>query len=893
MSTPVDRLTAALTDSYEIKREIGEGGMATVYLAHDRKHDRDVAIKVLHPDLGAALGADRFLAEIRTTARLQHPHILPLLDSGAAEGLLYYVMPFVAGETLRNRLERERQLPINDAVRIAREVADALGYAHGRAVIHRDIKPENILLQDGHALVADFGIALAVQTAGGARMTQTGLSLGTPQYMSPEQAMGERTIDARSYVYALGAVTYEMLAGEPPFTGPTVQAIVAKVMTERPTSLRTIRDTVPAGVEHAVFTALAKLPADRYASTAEFSAALTSTHAGPSAAAHRTSRAQKPRTFVVLALCMTLALLAAAGWLRRMPTDPVIRVAVSFPPGQELRPQYFGFSFALSHDGSRLAYVGPGTDAISTQLWIRPLDGLNATPVPGTDGVYTVEWSPDDRSILFGANTGTDPQDAVVPANGGEVTRLPGVREASWGSDGAIYYFPRGGKGIMVRQRIGGRIDTVRTGAIDSGYADRPLAVLPGAQGALFSPPRKSPDDTSGLLIESFSFRGGGRTTVGPGIFAWYLPGSGLLRVAADGGVFLEPFDPGRRQITGASVPVTRVAVGSNSGDRYYPQISVANNGTMVYLAGELLGEQLQWLDAGGNAAQATDVAGNLWGFTISPDGSQVAFSINARAGNGNGAGPFDVWVENLKTGARTRLTSASRNMRPSWSPDGKYVLWSRIGGDVKQGLVERRADASEPERAVLSRAQFGHSVADARWLPDHRTLVVSTYADPPNGRDIYAITPGQDSVARPLAVMAGNQTSVIPSPDGTLVAYTSDESGVRELYLQPLASSAGRLRISEGGASSGRWSRDGQTLYYWNHRGELIGVSIQSRPTVQVTATRRVVAGHVLATGGGQNSGLFDIAPDGRALVAEDMPGTFQLILVRNWKAGLSKSVQ
>ena len=260
MSTPVDRLTAALADSYEIKREIGEGGMATVYLAHDRKHDRDVAIKVLHPDLGAALGADRFLAEIRTTARLQHPHILPLLDSGAAEGLLYYVMPFVAGETLRNRLERERQLPINDAVRIAREVADALGYAHGRAVIHRDIKPENILLQDGHALVADFGIALAVQTAGGARMTQTGLSLGTPQYMSPEQAMGERTIDARSDVYALGAVTYEMLAGEPPFTGPTVQAIVAKVMTERPTSLRTIRDTVPAGVEHAVFTALAKLP---------------------------------------------------------------------------------------------------------------------------------------------------------------------------------------------------------------------------------------------------------------------------------------------------------------------------------------------------------------------------------------------------------------------------------------------------------------------------------------------------------------------------------------------------------------------------------------------------------------------------------------------------------
>ncbi|MEP6591768.1 MAG: serine/threonine-protein kinase, partial [Gemmatimonadota bacterium] len=199
----IDRLRTSLADRYTLERELGAGGMATVYLAHDIKHDRDVAIKLLHPDLGAALGSERFLSEIRTTARLQHPHILPLLDSGEADGLLYYVMPLVTGETLRARLERERQLPIEDAVLIAREVADALGYAHGLGVIHRDIKPENILLQGGHALVADFGIALAVQSAGGQRMTQTGLSLGTPQYMSPEQAMGEKQIDARSDIYAL------------------------------------------------------------------------------------------------------------------------------------------------------------------------------------------------------------------------------------------------------------------------------------------------------------------------------------------------------------------------------------------------------------------------------------------------------------------------------------------------------------------------------------------------------------------------------------------------------------------------------------------------------------------------------------------------------------------
>ena len=226
------QLRSALAERYRVERELGVGGMATVYLAEDVRHRRRVALKVLHPELSAVLGPERFLKEIELTASLQHPHILPLFDSGSAAGQLFYVMPFVDGETLRGRLEREKQLRVADALAIAREVADALQYAHERGVVHRDIKPENILLQGGHALVADFGIALAVQQAGGQRMTQTGLSLGTPQYMAPEQAMGDRNVDARADIYALGAVTYEMLAGEPPFTGPTAQAIVAKVITE-------------------------------------------------------------------------------------------------------------------------------------------------------------------------------------------------------------------------------------------------------------------------------------------------------------------------------------------------------------------------------------------------------------------------------------------------------------------------------------------------------------------------------------------------------------------------------------------------------------------------------------------------------------------------------------
>ena len=269
MTDDLPRLAGALADRYAVESKIGEGGMASVYRARDLKHDRAVAIKVLRPELAAVIGAERFLAEIRTTANLQHPHILPLHDSGEAAGSVFYVMPFIEGESLRDRLEREKQLPIADAVQIVIDVAGALDYAHRRGVIHRDIKPENILLHDGRALVADFGIALAATTAG-SRMTETGMSLGTPSYMSPEQAMGERALDARTDVYALGCVLYELLVGAPPFVAPTAQGIVAKVLTERPQPPSQARDTVSDAVDAVVLQALAKVPADRQPNAAAF-----------------------------------------------------------------------------------------------------------------------------------------------------------------------------------------------------------------------------------------------------------------------------------------------------------------------------------------------------------------------------------------------------------------------------------------------------------------------------------------------------------------------------------------------------------------------------------------------------------------------------------------------
>jgi len=283
-------LADALHDRYTLERELGAGGMATVYLARDLKHDRDVALKVLRPELAAVLGAERFLQEIRISAKLDHPHILTLIDSGAVDGFLYYVLSFVRGESLRDKLNREKQLGIEEALAITKQVASALDYAHRQGVVHRDIKPENILIQEGEAVVADFGIALAVREAGGPRLTESGLSLGTPQYMSPEQATGGRELDARSDVYSLAAVVYEMLAGEPPHTGPTVQAVIAKLLTERPTRIRTVRDTVPEGVDTAVAKALAKVPVDRFAGAAEFAAALAVPGAGPTAGWRRRTR---------------------------------------------------------------------------------------------------------------------------------------------------------------------------------------------------------------------------------------------------------------------------------------------------------------------------------------------------------------------------------------------------------------------------------------------------------------------------------------------------------------------------------------------------------------------------------------------------------------------------
>ena len=714
------RFSAEVDGHYRIERELGAGGMATVYLAHDLKHDRDVAIKVLHPELAAALGGERFLSEIRTTARLQHPHILPLLDSGEAGGLLYYVMPFVAGETLRARLERERQLPVDDALRITREVADALGAAHSLGIIHRDIKPENILLQGGHALVADFGIALAVQQAGGQRMTQTGLSLGTPQYMSPEQAMGERVIDSRTDIYALGAVLYEMLLGEPPFTGPTVQAIVAKVMTEKPAGIVARRERVPSAVEAAVLTALEKLPADRFASAPEFADALTHEARGDP---HRTAAAVplQRKGLVVVAVGGAFVLGAVAGaWMMHSRRETHVStgsiVHVTTDDGLEIQP-------AISPDGKVIAYAA-GT-SMHTRLYLRPVDGGRTVPLTN-DSVSSQQepqWSPNGASLLFLANGGVD---TVAAGLGGSkpVTLINGaegiIDAATWSPDGRRIAFVRrdsvmaytiatGEKRFVAKHpakdcawspnsdyiacttprdfaKIGfnmGNTGPSKITVTSAGGGD-PVAVSDSV--SLNISPVWSPD---GRRLYFVSNRDGQRDIYYVGIGRDGRASSDIRRLTtALNAVSLSLSRDGRRLAYSVYTPQANVwslpllangvatlamATQVTFGHQLVESMRVtADEKTMIYDADRNGNSDLWRLTLGEREPEALTSSVDEFGAVLSPDGRRLAF-YSYPEGSGRGV----IWVKPMDGGPVQRVNaSGNYGIWPDWTPDGKQLVW-------------------------------------------------------------------------------------------------------------------------------------------------------------------------------------------------------------------------
>ncbi|HET7471099.1 MAG TPA: protein kinase, partial [Gemmatimonadales bacterium] len=684
MAEPIAHLTDALADRYRLERELGQGGMATVYLAHDLRHDRKVALKVLRPELSAILGAARFLGEIKTTANLQHPHILSLFDSGEADGLVFYVMPYVEGESLRARLHREKQLPVDEAVRIAREVADALDYAHRHGVIHRDIKPENILLHDGRALVADFGIALAAaRSEGGSRMTETGMSLGTPAYMSPEQAMGEREITAKSDVYALGCVLYEMLTGEPPFTGPTAQAIIARVMTEEPRSLTLQRKTIPPHVEAATYTALAKLPADRFASAAQFAEALA--RPGPATvvlpAARGGARSSRPalgaRVLALVPWVLAALAIGYAVWRGRAPERETTWRYITFGP--ELTVATNRMPLALSPDGSALAIV---ENAPNGRIWLKRRGTLRPVPIPGTENGGYPTFSPDGRWLAFLDGPRLK---KVRLAEGSPVTLADSVDQiqggVAWLDDNTLIYPGPGlqGKVLFRISADGGASTLVLDDNSLAGLGTGVPYALPGARGVLFSV------CTSGcvnMTLHVLDLRTGHqRVLLNDVVGGILLPGNLLLYVRRDGTGFVAPFDLDKLAITAPGVPVLDgVPVASGAA-----RVTASQTGMLVYEQGVLADEVQPVRVSRDGTASPVDSAwhGPFNSFAVSPDGRRVAVGV------GLDAGKLDIWIKQLDGGPFTRLTFGGTNRRPAWSPDGRTVAFIHDTGN--SSVVEQR----------------------------------------------------------------------------------------------------------------------------------------------------------------------------------------------------------
>ena len=794
------RLASALSDRYRIERELGQGGMATVYLAEDLKHDRKVAIKVLHPELSAVIGVDRFLSEIKTTASLQHPHILGLIDSGEADGLLYYVMPFIEGETLRGRLNREKQLPIDDAVRLTKEVAAALEFAHKRGIIHRDIKPENILLQDGQALVADFGIALAVQQAGASRKTQTGMSLGTPAYMSPEQAMGERDIGPRSDVYALGAMTFEMLAGEPPFTGPNSQAIVAKVLTEPPPLLRPKRPTVSPAIEYAVLTALQKLPADRFGSAKDFADALdgkgyAATAAMVSARPARPSRLSRPVDARGIALLLTAA--GVAGWLSpRPPAEPVRRYAIDLPINQQMEWGRIGTNIDLSPDGSKYVYVGPGDQGGG--LWLRQRDRLEATLVPGSANAINPRFSPDGRQIAF--STGSVLELKLAGLDGGApVTIARGGSGASggvaWSDDGWIYFDAVPG---LSRVRPNG--DSVQVVVpIDAAHGEAGQAwpdPVPGGRWLIYRTRHSNSPDEFDIGVSDL--KNGTRHVLTKGVFARRIAPGLLGIVRADGVLTVVRVD--ERTMTLKGTPVA-VIEGVRTKLLASVDLTLAA-GTLMYVRGgaNVASVSAVWVTRDG-AAKVIDppvvvTPPNNRGLALSPDGRRFVVDM---------VGPksTDLWVKELPAGPFSRLTfEGLENTRPSWTPDGQSVLYilNRGSGVNTTQVWRKKADGSAPAESVYATSR---SIIEAIMSRDGQWLIYRVNSDS-GGADIFGVRLGRDTTPVPLVTGPFAEASPALSPDGRWLAYVSNESGNLEVYVRPFPDvSRGRWQVSTGGGSA------------------------------------------------------------------------------------------
>jgi len=890
---PLSHLNAVLSGRYRVERELGEGGMATVYLADDLRHDRKVALKVLRPELAAVLGAERFLAEIKTTARLQHPHILPLFDSGEADGILYYVMPHVEGESLRERLERHHQLPVEEAVRIGASVADALDYAHRRGVIHRDIKPANILLHDGRPVVADFGIALAVSEAGGERLTQTGLSLGTPYYMSPEQATGDWEVDGRSDVYSLGAVVYEMLRGEPPHMGTTAQAVLARVLTERAQSVRAYRETVPEHVDAALQRALARLPADRFATAAEFAEALTGARpvaAGVLSAPLPRGDEDSPLRWrqglawagagaLVTAAAVAVAVLAMLG--RRAGSQPVMRFATGLQVGTA---NLYDVDVAISADGTRIAYVG-GRE--QPQLFMRRLDEPSATAIAGLTPRAPF-FSVDGTWIGFFDSSYQIKKLSVSGGPAMPVARTGGAvpRGASWGPDDYIIFSTADATTGLLRVPAAGGEPEVLTlpdkslGELDHVQPD----VLPDGRAVLFT--ILGPAETAQVAVLDLTT--GRRNVLINGASHPRYASSGHLIYLSDGALYAVGFDSESLEVRGGPV---RVLAGVAWKPTLLAEYALSQTGSMVYLAGGPVGSKsrLVWVDREGREEDLGAPARAYAYPQISPDGTRVA--VDARDQE------QDIWIWDLTRLTLTRVTSdPAQDINPEWTPDGASIVFSSTRDGAYNiyrqpadgtGTAERLHESAENE-LVQSMSPEGETVVFRRVNSD---LGMSN--------DLLALSLDEEHVESPLIVTQFSEQNGEISPDGRWIAYQSNESGRDEIYLRPYPDvDARRIQASTEGGNRPAWARSGMELFFLgaDERLMVVPVALDAHAPLSGTVPARVLERRYVNGAPGRT---YDVSPDGQRFLMVSAGGSGEgagaageLVFIVNWFEELKRLV-
>jgi len=862
------RLGSALDGRYNIDREIGRGGMATVFLARDVRHNRNVALKVLSPELGAVLGVERFLAEIQVTANLQHPNLLPLFDSGEANGLLFYVMPYVEGESLRARLLREKQLPVDEAVRIATAIAGALDYAHRHKVIHRDLKPENVLMHEGQPLIADFGIALAVSIAGGARVTQTGISLGTPQYMSPEQATGDRVVDGRTDIYSLGAMTYEMLVGDPPHNASTAQSIIAKVLTEKPASVRMARPNVSPHVEAAVGRALEKLAADRYSTAKEFADAIegkgsatTSTAYAPAAPASGARRTARIREFATWTLVAILA--SWAGWraMQSAPEGQVVRVNYDLPPGVRIQDVIVGSTIAVSPKGDMMAFTGISLSGF--RIYVRHFNELAAREISTSAG-RNLTFSPDghwlaftEGSALYKVSVESGQQSAVTAS-----TPQGLVYGIAWKGADSIYL--GGFSGLWVVPAGGGTVAPVRQDSTRKRVGQRWPVILPGGKLLVFAGSNSSAE-TPRLSVMSL-----GTGTVTEFDVQAAVPlgmlGEQLIYVSPAGGLMAVRFDLGAARPIGEPTQVDEGVLVDPTGGA---KASLSESGTLAYLRGRA---QLQpmLIAATGTPTPIGEEPGIYSYPRLSPDGTLMA--ITAFSGSAT-----DVWIRDLARNTFTRLTVEGTNSRPEWSPDGRHVLFIS-SRDGKAGIWRRLADASGPAELVY---QPEVEPFEAILSPDSKWLIFRTAPGSKYSRDILAVPLTSERTVKPLVMGPMSETMMRLSPDGKWLAYQSNESGRTEVYVRPFPENGARITVSDNGATEAVWARNGRALFYRGPTGEVIKVDVTTGARFSIGQRRIVLTGNYITDA---SHASYDVAPDGRFLMLKRAGAEAQTIVVHNW---------